>query len=62
MRILAFGYMYTSNNDYKNLYVTSLEEASDNISIDEIINPYDIDLLVISAHIGFETPSLHKIY
>lgn len=40
MNVLAFGYMYTSNNDYENLYVSSLEDASDNINIENIIDPY----------------------
>ncbi len=54
--------MYTSTNDYGNLYVKDLIEASEEIEIKDIINPYDIDLLIISGHIGFESPSLHKIY
>lgn len=29
MNILSFGYMYTSMNDYGNLYVSSLEDSSE---------------------------------
>ena len=29
MNVLSFGYMYTSMNDYENLYVLSLEDSSE---------------------------------